>query len=97
MKNVGGETYNYSAIEIVAHAPIVATAGWNMIGGYEASVPTAGLTTIPSGQQTGTIWGFNGTVYTVASTFEPGYGYWVKTLSACDIIIPEPGPLSKSK
>jgi len=86
MKNDGAETYDYTAIEIVPHDPITALGGWNMIGGYEAGVPTAGLTTNPSGQQTGVIWGFDGTVYTVASTFEPGYGYWVKTLSACDII-----------
>ncbi len=89
MKNVGSETYSYTGIEIVAHDAIAATAGWNMIGGYETSVATSGLTTVPSGQQTGTIWGFNGTVYTAATTFEPGKGYWVKTLSACDIVIPE--------
>ena len=89
MKNVGSETYSYTGIEIVTHDAIAATAGWNMIGGYETSVATSGLTTVPSGQQTGTIWGFNGTVYTAATTFEPGKGYWVKTLSACDIVIPE--------
>ncbi len=89
MKNVGSETYSYTGIEIVTHNAIAATAGWNMIGGYETSVATSGLTTVPSGQQTGTIWGFNGTVYTAATTFEPGKGYWVKTLSACDIVIPE--------
>jgi len=89
IKNVGAETYSYPAIEIVAHDPIAATQGWNIIGGYEISVATSGLTTVPSGQQTGTIWGFNGTVYTPATTFEPGYAYWVEVLSACDIVIPE--------
>jgi hypothetical protein len=37
MKNDGDETYEYTAIEIVAHDPIPTTTGWNMIGGYETS------------------------------------------------------------
>ncbi|MDZ7624242.1 MAG: hypothetical protein U5J96_07350 [Ignavibacteriaceae bacterium] len=62
-----------------------------MIRNIEISVVASGLTTVPSNQLTGPIWGFNGTVYVNMSsgTLEPGYAYWVKLLSDCDIIIPE--------
>ncbi len=64
MKNVGAETYSYTGIEIVTHDAIPATAGWNLIGGYEISVATSRINNNQStGQQTGTIWGFNGTIY----------------------------------
>ena len=49
MKNSGAQIYSYPAIEIVAHNSITAAAGWNMIGGYELTVPTASLTTTPPG------------------------------------------------
>jgi len=94
IKNVGAETYSYPAIEIVAHDPIAATQGWNIIGGYETSVATSGLTTVPSGQQTGTIWGYNGIQYIPATNLVPGYGYWINVLGGCNIIIPTT-PLAK--
>jgi subtilisin family serine protease len=89
MKNTVTETYEYPAIQIVPHDPISGVQNWNIIGGYETSVSASGITTDPPNQKTGTIWGFNGTIYVVADNLEPGYGYWIKLLSDCDIIIPE--------
>jgi hypothetical protein len=93
MKHIGVNTYNtgdeYPAggINIVAHDPIVAATGWNLIGGYETSVATSGITTTPAGLQTGSVFQY-GTGYTVATTLVPGYGYWIKLTGAGSINIP---------
>jgi len=81
MKNVGGQVYSYPAIEIVTHNDISAAAGWNMIGGYENTVPVGSIVTIPPGQITGSIFEYSGG-YVPATNIVPGYGYWVKLLTA---------------
>jgi len=91
MKNTVAETYSYPAIEIVDHDPIPGHTGWNIMGVYENNVAEPGITTInPAGQRTGTVWGFDGTVYVnmTNGTLEPGYGYWIKLLSDCEIVVP---------
>jgi len=77
MKNVGAQVYNYPAIEIVTHNDISGAAGWNMIGGYENSVPVGSLT----GPIEGDIFEYSGG-YQVATNIVPGYGYWVKLTTA---------------
>ena len=81
MLHTGAQTYNYPAIQIVAHDPIPVTAGWNIIGGYDQPIPVAGLTTTPSGQIVpGTVYGWNGTYFGILDglvNLDPGYGYWV--------------------
>ena len=77
MLHTGAQTYNYPAIQIVAHDPIPLTAGWNMIGGYENTPLVSGLTTTPADLiVTGTVYGWTGT-YTNPSNLVPGFGYWV--------------------
>ena len=77
MLHNGAQTYNYPAIQIVAHDPIPLTAGWNMIGGYENTPLVSGLTTTPANLiVTGTVYGWTGT-YTNPTNLVPGYGYWV--------------------
>ena len=77
MLHNGAQTYNYPAIQIVAHDPIPLTAGWNMIGGYENNPLVSGLTTTPANLiVTGTVYGWTGT-YSNATNLVPGYGYWV--------------------
>jgi len=93
MNNSGAETYNYPAIEIVNHDPISANTGWNMIGGYENSAATSGLTTTPPGLISGTIFGYSAG-YFPATNLVPGYGYWIKLTGAGSINIPT-GPLAK--
>jgi hypothetical protein len=94
MKHTGARTYNTGdewpagGIQIVAHAPIAGATGWNLIGGYEIAATAANVTTIPAGQQSGPIYKYSGG-YQVATTLDPGYGYWIKLLSAAQIIIPE--------
>jgi hypothetical protein len=88
MNNTVDETYNYTAIETVPNDPIPGLEGWNMIGGYENSVPVTGLTTTPSGQIIGIVFGFNGVQYVAATNLEPGNAYWINLLSDCEINIP---------
>ena len=94
MKHTGAQTYNTGdewpagGIQIVTHDPITAASGWNLFGGYELSVGTAGLTTNPPGLITGSVYKYSGG-YQVAATLDAGYGYWVKLTGAGDIIIPD--------
>ncbi|MBK9099340.1 MAG: T9SS type A sorting domain-containing protein [bacterium] len=94
MKQDGARLYNTGdewpsgGIQIVAHAPLAGNSGWNMIGGYELSVTAANVTTVPGGLQTGSIFKYSGG-YQVATTIDPGYGYWIKLTGAGQIIIPE--------
>jgi hypothetical protein len=94
MKNAGARTYNTGdewpagGIQIVAHNPLTGETGWNLIGGYEISATASLVTTIPAGQQSGPIYKYSGG-YQVATTIDPGYGYWIKLLSTAQIIIPE--------
>jgi hypothetical protein len=94
MKHSGVRTYNTGdewpagGIQIVAHDPITAASGWNLIGGYELSVQTTNITTVPAGLQSGPVYKYSGG-YQVATTLDPGYGYWIKLTAAGQIIIPE--------
>ncbi|BDQ02176.1 choice-of-anchor J domain-containing protein [Ignavibacterium sp.] len=103
MKHLGANTYNTGdewpagGINIVPHDPLTATAGWNLIGGYEFLAPTAALTTTPSGLISGFVYGYTpGTGYQVASDLVPGYGYWVKLTAAGQINV-NPGPKANFK
>uniref|UniRef100_A0A7V3E778 Choice-of-anchor D domain-containing protein n=1 Tax=Ignavibacterium album TaxID=591197 RepID=A0A7V3E778_9BACT len=103
MKHLGANTYNTGdewpsgGINVVAHDPLNAAAGWNLIGGYEFLAPTAALTTNPSGLISGFVYGYTpGSGYQVASNLVPGYGYWVKLTAAGQINI-NPGPKANFK
>ncbi|NWG28261.1 MAG: hypothetical protein HXY48_06975, partial [Ignavibacteriaceae bacterium] len=93
MKHAGARTYNTGdewpagGIQIVAHDPIQGTIGWNLIGGYEASVATSGMTTTPPGLIIFPVFKYS-SGYQVAATLDPGYGYWVKLSGAGQINIP---------
>jgi hypothetical protein len=94
MKHTGARTYNTGeewpagGIQTVTHAPIAGSSGWNLIGGYEMSVLTANITTIPAGLQTGPVYKYSAG-YAIATNLDPGYGYWIKLSAAGQIIIPE--------
>jgi len=81
MKHSGVNEYNTGdewpacGIEIVAHDPIDAAEGWNMIGGYEIAASTSELTTTPPGLINSLIYGYSDG-YQSASNLVPGYGYW---------------------
>ena len=83
MKNAGAQTYNTGdewpagGIQIVPHNPINALAGWNLIGGYENTITTSGLTTTPPGLIDGPVYEYSGG-YNIADNLVAGYGYWIK-------------------
>jgi hypothetical protein len=93
MKHLGANVYNTgdewpaNGIPKVPHNPIAGIAGWNLIGGYEQRIATAGLTTNPPGLITGPVYKYS-TGYQIATTLDPGYGYWIKLIGAGQIIIP---------
>ncbi len=94
MKHAGARTYNTGdewpagGINVVPHTPLTAASGWNLFGGYELIVTAANVTTNPPGLQSGPIYKYAGG-YSVATTLDPGYGYWIKLTGAGQIIIPE--------
>jgi len=94
MKHIGANEYNTGdewpdgGIEVLAHNPISATTGWNMIGGYENTVSTGSLTSTPPGLITGPIYEYS-TGYNVATNLVPGYGYWMKLSGDGLINIPD--------
>ena len=100
MKHIGDNEYNTGdewpagGIEIVAHNPINATTGWNMIGGYENTVSTSGLTTTPPGLINGPVFEYS-IGYNIATSLIPGHGYWIKMTSVGQINIPS--TLTKNK
>ncbi|NWG27529.1 MAG: T9SS type A sorting domain-containing protein [Ignavibacteriaceae bacterium] len=94
MKHAGARTYNTGdewpagGIQIISHTPLTGVSGWNLIGGYELSVSSANVTTNPPGLQSGPIYKYS-SGYQIATTIDPGYGYWIKLTGAGQIIIPE--------
>jgi hypothetical protein len=98
MKHVGARTYNTGdewpagGIVIVPHDPIAAVTGWNLVGGYDVTVPVGSVTTTPPGLINATIFGYNG-AYVAATDIEPGYAYWIKLSAAGSINLG--GPLGK--
>ncbi|RKY99771.1 MAG: hypothetical protein DRQ13_01685 [Ignavibacteriae bacterium] len=90
-----GDEWPADGIQIVSHVSISATAGWNLIGGYENSAATSGLTTTPPGLIVGPAYGYlAGPGYYIADNLVPGYGYWIKLTADGVINIPS-APLSK--
>ena len=75
MLHTGANTYNYPAIEIVAHDPIPLTTGWNMIGSYENTPLVSGLTTTPADLiVAGSVYGWTGTYF---KCNYPGTWIWI--------------------
>ncbi len=95
LKHNGTRTYNSgdewpaAGMFVVPHDPIAVNTGWNLIGLYEQTVPTSGLTTTPPGLISGSIYSYTGTGYAVATNLTPGKGYWVKLSGNALLNIPE--------
>ncbi|MBI3765555.1 MAG: carboxypeptidase regulatory-like domain-containing protein [Ignavibacteriales bacterium] len=60
---------------------ITVSADWNLIGSLSSSIATTAITSTPPGIIASKFFGYNGG-YTLASSLEPGKGYWVKSSSA---------------
>ena len=95
MKHSGANTYSTGdewpaeGINIVPHDPLSATAGWNLIGGYEYDAAVSGITTTPPGLLDSPVYGYSGG-YQIVNFLIPGYGYWVKLSGTGLINIPDP-------
>jgi aminopeptidase N len=102
MKHSGARTYNTGdewpaeGILCVPHDTISGLSGWNLIGVYECSVAASDIQTIPPGCISGAIYRYS-SGYQIADTLYPGYAYWVKLTSACQIILPPCGSVSSAK
>ena len=57
---------------------IPVTQGWNLIGPFEANVPVASITTIPTGIIVSPFYAYEDG-YSTPTVLMPGKGYWVKT------------------
>lgn len=96
MEHIGNQEYNTGdewpsgGINIVSNESIGGNEGWNLIGGYHYNAPVSGITTTPTGLQTGLVWGYSSTVgYQAADDLIPGYGYWIELTGAGDINLPD--------
>ena len=90
-----GDEWPASGIIQVPHNPLDGFAGWNIIGGYEDTVATAGLTTTPPGLIDGLVYVYlAGLGYLIADTLVPGNGYWIRLTGDGLINIPQ-APLGK--
>lgn len=93
LKHTGNRTYNTGdewpgvGIQIVPNNPITASAGWNLIGGYENQLSVTNLTTTPPGLISGQVYTFAGT-YKIATHIEPGRGYLIYLTNAGQINFP---------
>jgi photosystem II stability/assembly factor-like uncharacterized protein len=94
MKNSVNQTYNTGdewpagGIERIPNLPIILFTGWNLISGFEDTVNVTSLTTNPPGQINFPIYKYvPGTGYQTATVLEPGYGYWIKAASYCQLNI----------
>ena len=108
MKHTGSQTYNTGeewpteGIITMPHIPIVVNTGWNLIGGYENSISTENIFSIPPDIISAPIYEYSGG-YGEADTLMPGYGYWVKTSASGLLMIDtsctntSPQSLNKSK
>ncbi|GJQ62746.1 MAG: hypothetical protein SCALA702_17990 [Melioribacteraceae bacterium] len=61
-------------------------AGWNIIGPFNEEISVSSIVTQPSGIITSQIFVFEGG-YTAVDMMEQGFGYWVKTSQAGEIIV----------
>src|SRR6266850_104631 len=79
-------------------ASIDVVAGWNMIGSISSPVSVSAITSVPGGVVTSPFFGYNG-VYQIASTIDPGQGYWVRVHQAGRLYLgsaiasPQAGPI----
>ena len=95
MKNNGENIYNTGdewpsgGIQIATHSPINLSQSWNIFGGFEDIVDAGSLNTTPPEQILFPIYKYvPGTGYQPATQIIPGYGYWIKMQSACQLNIP---------
>jgi hypothetical protein len=71
---------------------VTVLAGWNLIGSISTSLPVANVGSNPGGIVTSQFFGYNAGGYAVASTIDPGKGYWVKVSQNGTLILSSSSP-----
>jgi len=71
---------------------VTVLAGWNLIGSISTSLPVANVGSNPGGIVTSQFFGYNAGGYAVASTVDPGKGYWVKVSQNGTLILSASSP-----
>lgn len=66
---------------------IAVSTGWNFIGAVSSPVPVASILQQPPGIVVSSFFGYNGG-YASSDTLQPGRGYWVKTTSVGNLVLP---------
>jgi hypothetical protein len=80
------QTVAFSGTAVIS-AIVPVKAGWNLVGSIAVSTLTSSLSTSPTaGQISSPFYGYN-SGYGVVTSLEPGFGYWVKIASDCNLII----------
>ena len=75
---------------------IAVSDGWNMVGSISSPVAVSSVMSIPNGLVTSQFFGYsNG--YQVASTIQPGSGYWVKVNGSGSLILSSTGATAASR
>ncbi len=73
---------------------IALSAGWNLVGAYNSTIPVSSISTTPAGIINSSYFGFsNG--YVQAANLEPGKGCWIRTSQAGTLNLPV-GVVAKS-
>jgi len=68
--------------------------GWNMVGSISFPVAVNSILLLPPDLMFNhsQFFGYNGSGYTIASTLDPGHGYWLKVREAGQLILSANGP-----
>ncbi len=61
--------------------------GWNLIGPFDYSVATSGITSLPAGIIAGNFFGYDGG-YSISDQLEPGKAYWIKVSADGRLVFP---------
>jgi hypothetical protein len=90
-----GTVVNYGGA-VVDPETIYVSPGWNMIGSMYLPVSVSGITSNPPGMITSSFFGYS-QGYLVASSLEPGAGYWVKVNQPGSLILSSSASTSANK
>lgn len=67
------------------------TQGWNLIGGISSPVAVSSIIEEPASIILSSLYNYNNNLYEVATTIEPGKGYWVKVSANGKLILNSSG------
>jgi hypothetical protein len=83
------DTVQFSGVAVTEFSLTIPTGNrWVLIGSLANTVPVSNIVSSPpSALAGGSVFGFNGSVYTAPATIEPGRGYWLYVYQPCTITV----------